>query len=193
MTVDIDLPTEGKNITWVNPLPGCTWSLPMGKYHRSGFGAKRKYSLHTGVDLICKHNQPLASVEDGIVVAIRDFTNGSKKKKPAPWLNKTRVILIEGETGVVAYCNVKERQGLKVGDLVDAGEIIGNVIRLNKKKRRKNKCMLHLELYTKETKRRVCWSYHYPKPPQLLDPTKRLVDIISETQVLRRRSPKPPS
>lgn len=193
MTVDIDLPEEGMSISWVNPLPGCTWSLPMGKYHPAGFGAKRKYSLHTGVDLNCKHNQPLASVEDGIVVAIRDFTNSSKKKNPTPWLNKTRVILIEGETGVVAYCNVKERAGLKVGDLVDAGEVIGSVIRINKKKRRKDKCMLHLELYMKETKRRVCWSPRFPKPPQLLDPTRCLVDIISETQVIRRRSFKPSS
>lgn len=187
MTADIALPEEGMRIRWVNPLPGCTWSLPCGKYHPAGFGAKRKYSLHTGVDLNCKHNQPLASVEDGIVVAIRDFTNSKKKKNPAPWLNKTRVILIEGETGVVAYCNVKERPGLKVGDLVDAGEVVGNVIRLNKKKRRKDKCMLHLELYAKETRRRVTWSYSYPKPPQLLDPTDRLVDIITNTQVLRRR------
>ena len=193
MTVNIDFPTEGTNIRWANPLPGFAWSLPMGKYRPAGFAAKRKFSFHTGVDLTCKHNQPLASVEDGIVIAIRDFTNGKKRKKPPPWLNKTRVILIEGETGVVAYCNVKERPKLKIGDLVDAGEIIGNVIRRNKKKRRKNRCMLHLELYTKETKRRVHWSYHYPKPPQLLDPTNYLVDIISQTQVVRRRLYKPAS
>jgi len=191
MTDNIDLPNEGTGARWANPLPGCFWSLSIGKYHQSGFGAKRKYGFHTGIDLSCEHNQPLGTVEDGIVIAIRDFTNNKKKQKPAPWLNRTRVILIEGETGVVAYCNVRERPGLRVGDLVDAGEIIGNVVRLNKKKRRKDKCMLHIELYTKETKRRVSWSNSYPKPPQLLDPTDHLVDIISQTHVTRRRMHKP--
>jgi len=62
---------------WKSPLPNCTWSLPLGKYLEAGFGAKRKYSLHTGVDLFCEHLQPLASVENGTVVAIEDF---SKKK-----------------------------------------------------------------------------------------------------------------
>lgn len=175
---------EQDRVTWKSPLPGCTWSLPCGKYHPAGFGARRPYSLHTGVDLFCDHNQPLASVEDGIVTAIRDF---SKRKNKSPWLNRTRVILIEGETGVVAYCNVKERAGLKVGDLVEAGEVIGNVIRLNKKKKRKDKCMLHLELYAKETRKRVTWSYNYPKPPQLLDPTEHLVGIITDSQVMYRR------
>ena len=171
-------------IRWVTPLPGYSWSLPVGKYHPSGFGAKRPGSFHAGVDLFCAHNQTLASVEEGIVIAIQDF---SKQQKNRPWFNRTRVVLIEGESGVVAYCNVQERKGLQVGDLVDAGEVIGKVVRLNKKRRRKNKCMLHIELYTQETSRRVVWSYNFPKPPQLLDPTNHLVGIISNTQVTYRR------
>jgi len=183
MTDNIETPYGDEN-RWTTPLPGCSWSLPVGKYHPAGFGAKRPHSLHTGVDLFCEHNQTLASVEEGIVTAIRDF---SKQQKKQPWLNRTRVVLIEGNSGVVAYCNVKERPGLKVGDLVEAGEVIGRVIRLNKKKRRKDKCMLHLELYKKETRRRVVWSYNYQKPPQLLDPTNQLVGIITDSQVTYRR------
>jgi len=171
---------------WKSPLPGCTWALPNGKYHPAGFGAKRPYNRHTGVDLFCDHNQPLAAVEDGIVVSIRDF---SKHKENKPWLNRTRVILIEGKTGVVAYCNVKERNGLKIGQEVKAGEIVGNVIRINKKKRRKDTCMLHLELYSIGTRKRVTWSYQFPKPPQLLDPTPHLLSTIVDQQVvIRRRS-----
>lgn len=182
---------ERKNLTnkkdensWVSPLPEHYWSVPLGKYHPSGFGARRKYNLHTGVDLFCDHNQPLASVEDGIIIGIRNFS-----KKKVPWLNQTRVILIEGKTGVVAYCNVKEREGLRVGDEVLAGEIIGNVIRINKKKKKNKKdlCMLHLELYSPGTKKRAKWSYNFPKPPQLLNPTQHLLDIITDSQVIIKR------
>lgn len=176
--------TPDTDSQWKSPLPGCTWSMPLGKYHPAGFGAKRQYNLHAGVDLFCDHNQPLASVEDGIVVGIRDF---SKQNNDRPWLNKTRVILIEGKTGVVAYCNVKERNDLRIGQPVKAGEIIGNVIRINKKKKRKDTCMLHLELYSTGTRKRVTWSYNFPKPPQLLDPTPHLLGTIVEQQVVYRR------
>lgn len=179
-----ELYDNDNDISWKSPLPGCHWPLPNGKYHPAGFGAKRPHNRHTGVDLFCDHNQPLAAVEDGFVVAIRDF---SKHKTKKPWLNRTRVILIEGFTGVVAYCNVKERNGLKIGQDVKAGEIIGNVIRINKKKKKKDTCMLHLELYEPGTRKRVSWSYQYPKPPQLLDPTPHLVGAIVEDQVVIRR------
>lgn len=169
---------------WKNPLPDCTWSLPCGKYHPAGFGARRMYNLHTGIDLFCEHMQPLASVEAGKVISIRDF---SKNKNKKPWLNRTRVILIEGQTGVVAYCNVRERPGLKPGDEVGAGEIIGNVIRINKKRRKNDVCMLHIELYSPGTKKRVIWSYNFPKPPQLLDPSKYLLSIITDSQVVYKR------
>jgi hypothetical protein len=175
---------ENDRATWLSPLPDCTWSLPVGKYHPAGFGARRKYNLHTGIDLFCEHMQPVASVEAGTIISLKDF---SKRKNKSPWLNRTRVILIEGKTGVSAYCNVIERKGLKVGDEVRSGEIIGNVVRLNKKKRRKDVCMLHLELYAKGTRKRVTWSYNFPKPPQLLDPSKHLLGIITDSQVVYKR------
>ena len=171
--------------TWRNPLPGITWAIPLGKNHPAGFGSRRKYGFHTGLDLYCKHNQELVSVENGTIVAITDF--GKNKKNKSPWLNKTRVILIEGKTGVVAYCNVRELETLKPGQKVKAGEKIGNVISIFKKKSKKNACMLHLELYASGTKRRVFWADTFPKPPQLLDPTPHLLDIIVEQQVVYKR------
>lgn len=184
MTDNTDSPSNGDEIRWTTPLPNCDWAIPLGKCSPGGFGARRPYSLHTGVDLFCNHNQIFTSVEEGIVIAIQNF---SKQQKKRPWLNRTRVVLIEGESGVVAYCNVKERPGLCVGDLVEPGEVLGNVVRIHKKKRRKDKCMLHIELYKKETKKRVCWSYSFPKPPQLLDPTNYLVGVITDSQVIYRR------
>jgi len=188
-TIQMQFTTDNNTSTktrWTNPLPEYTWSLPLGKYSTGGFGSKRKHGIHAGIDLFCDHNQPLSAVEEGIVVAIRNFSKHKKNK--TPWLNRTRVILIEGETGVVAYCNVVERPGLEPGDLVDAGEIIGKVIRINKRKRKQDRCMLHIELYTQETTRRAAWSYNFPKPTQLLDPTDYLVNIITKTQVSYRRN-----
>lgn len=171
---------------WKNPLPNCTWSLPCGKYHPAGFGARRTYNLHTGIDLFCEHMQPLAAVEAGKIINITDF---SKNKKP--WLNRTRVILIEGQAGVVSYCSVLERNGLKIGQTVMAGEIIGNVIRINKKKRKNDICMLHIELYAHGVKNRKTWSYFFPKPLQLLDPSKYLLSIITDNKVVYRKYCKP--
>lgn len=169
---------------WINPLPGHIWSLPLGKYLPAGFGARRKFNLHTGIDLFCNHGQMLAAVEAGTVVSIKDF---SKNKNKSPWLNKTRAILIEGRSGVVAYCNVIERTGLTVGTKVEAGEIIGNVVRINKKQRKNDICMLHLELYKAGTRKRVTWSYNYPKPPQLLDPSKYLITAITDSTVIYKK------
>ena len=169
---------------WSSPLPGLTWSMPLGKNHPSGFGSRRKYGFHTGIDLYCEHDQPLAAVESGKVISITDF---GKRQHTSPWLNKTRVILIEGKSGIVAYCNVREDRGLKPGHRVDSGQVIGKVVNIFKKRNKKNACMLHLELYSPGTKRRVSWSNNYPKPQQLLDPTSKLLDIIVAKQVMYKR------
>jgi murein DD-endopeptidase MepM/ murein hydrolase activator NlpD len=163
-----------KEIKWVNPLPGCNWGLPLGKYQTGGFGAKRKYNLHSGVDLHCKHLQPLASVEAGVVVKIIDF--GNKDKNPK--LNETRAIFVEGDSGVVVYCNVMEREDLRPGIGVAAGEVIGKVIKINKSEKNEV-CMLHLELYRSGTRKRVIWSYQYPKPDCLLDPSNYLISTLT--------------
>jgi hypothetical protein len=178
--------------TWHSPLPGYDWSLPLGKQQPGGFGTKQKFNFHTGVDLFCKHLQPLAAVEAGTIVALQDFSkNKNKQEQNNPRYNNTRVILIEGKTGVVAYCNVQEAENIKIGMKIDAGDIIGNVVRVNKNKRENDICMLHLELYEHGTRKRVSWSFVFPKPVHLLDPTEHLVSIITNsktTKIYKRRS-----
>jgi hypothetical protein len=181
--------------TWCSPLPNCDWSLPLGKQQPGGFGTKQKFNFHTGVDLLCKHLQPLAAVEAGTIVSLQDFSKNKNKQQQEqnnnPRYNNTRVILIEGKTGVVAYCNVKESENIKVGMKVNAGDIIGNVVRVNKNKRENDICMLHLELHEHGTRKRVTWSFVFPKPVQLLDPTEHLVSIITNsktTKIYKRRS-----
>lgn len=49
------------------------------------FGAVRKYDIHTGVDLYCEEGSLVSEYEDGIVVAIEDFTG---VKANSPWWNE---------------------------------------------------------------------------------------------------------
>jgi murein DD-endopeptidase MepM/ murein hydrolase activator NlpD len=159
---------------WANPLPGYMWSLPLGKYSEGGFGAKRKYNLHTGIDLYCKHEQPVAAVETGTVVNIVNFNSKNRPK----WMNKTKAILIESQNNVVAYCNVIENPECKIGTKVQAGEIFGKVISVNKYEKKQDICMLHLEFYDYGTRKRVTWSYDWPKPIILQDPSPYLMSLI---------------
>jgi len=188
---NMDIGQEEQRIIWQNPLPNHFWSLPLGKHQAGGFGSKQKFSYHTGVDLLCNHMQPLAAVEAGTIVGIQNFSKKNTNEKKSPWFNNTRVILIEGKSGVVAYCNVIEGADTKVGQKVEAGDVLGNVIKINKGKSNKNDvCMLHLELYEEGTRKRVAWSFMFPKPPQLLDPSIHLVSIITNSKsnmIFRRR------
>jgi len=144
--------------------------IPVGQ-HDGAFGFTRKHDVHTGVDLYCNPFDKVYSIEKGVVVAIIDFTGS---KADSPWWNDTRAILIEGNSGVVVYGEVKEREGLKVGDNVECGEMIGEVITVLQKDKGKPMTMLHMELYKHGTKDVVWWKLGKEKPASLLDPTKIL-------------------
>ena len=73
--------------------------------HPGGFGAQRKHDLHTGVDLYVDGPVLVQAIEEGTVVAVREFT-GEKSQPPTPWWNRTRAILIEGRSGVIVYGEV---------------------------------------------------------------------------------------
>lgn len=38
------------------------------------FGAKRKFDMHTGIDLYCTEQTPVYAIEDGIVIGVENFT-----------------------------------------------------------------------------------------------------------------------
>lgn len=166
-------------LPWVSPLPKTTLRLPLGSNHSCGFGSSRKGGHNTGIDLICDPHQEVVAVESGRILAVQNFS----EKKPEPWINMTRVILIEGASGVIAYGNVKEVPGLAEGEYIDAGELIGTVMPIYKSK--KNKATkFKLEWYTKGTKRRGSWLSCKPKPNNMLDPTPMLIPLIA---IKRRR------
>ena len=157
----------------ISPLKNLP-DIPLGPIHPGGFGFIRKYDIHTGVDLYCNPNDDVFAIECGEVVGIIDFTGD---KAESPWWNNTRAVLIEGASGVFVYGEIKEKEGLKIGDNVEAGDHIGNVLTVLKEDKGKPMTMLHLELYEYKYRETLIWNLHQLKPEPLLDPTKILLEI----------------
>ncbi len=80
----------------MNPLI-CKFSIPSER-QPGGFGYKRSFYHHPGVDLYCLVGTPVFAIEDGEVVLIDVFT-GNDATPPSPWW--TQSILIEGKSGVI--------------------------------------------------------------------------------------------
>lgn len=150
------------------------WSWPLLGADRltsyqGDFGAIRKYDIHTGVDCYCEPGQLFAAVEDGIVVAIEDFT-GEFANPPSPWWHNTKSILIEGASGVVVYGEVQPLSYITVGKKVKRGKILGTVITVLKKDKGMPMTMLHVELYEKGIRETMIWNLEEPQPAGLLNP-----------------------
>lgn len=56
-----------------------------------GFGYKRKYDIHTGVDLYCENSTEVFSIENGIVIDLCKFTGFDE----SPWWEDTHAIVIK--------------------------------------------------------------------------------------------------
>lgn len=150
---------------------------PMPEIPKEGpgsFGAVRKYDVHTGIDLYCKPATKVKAIECGEVVAILDFTG---TKADSPWWNDTRAVLIEGASGVFVYGEIKEREDLKIGDNVECGDVIGEVVTVLKKDKGLPMTMLHLELMQHKERDVLIWELNKQKPEQLLDPSTILNNI----------------
>ena len=150
-----------KSLQWHFPLqdycrtaPQCSGIPQCG--HPGAFLTKRKYHIHTGVDLYCNDGQPISAVEDGLIVSIEDFTGSSQKSS---WWEDTKCILIEGATGVVCYGEMEPAPDMKIGNRILKGEHIGNVKRVLKPGKERpdiaghSTSMLHMEIYKHGTYR----------------------------------------
>jgi hypothetical protein len=136
------------------------------------FGAVRKHDIHTGVDLYCDQGQPVRAVEPGTVVAVLQFTG---PKAGSFWWRDTRAVMVEGVEHVVLYGEIAEAPRLAVGITVQAGEVLGEVVRVLRQDRGLPTTMLHLELYALGVREPVWWRFGESQPPGLLDPTERLL------------------
>ncbi len=170
------------------PLPGLDVEVPEGEGHPGAFGARRKFDMHTGVDLYAPEGQEVVVIENGKVVAIEDlFTGGEDTPKDAQgesiWL-PTAAILVEGKSGVILYGEIKVEENLKVGDEVKIGQKIGTVARVLKPKPdgrpygnpANSASMLHLERHVPGTVKSVSWGLDELQPESLLDSTSVLLD-----------------
>jgi phosphopantothenoylcysteine decarboxylase len=161
---------------WHFPLVRCT-GVPIN-HHPGAFGFHRRKNHHTGVDLYCENGSIVRAVEPGTVVHVGIFTG---PKVGHPWWEETWGIMVEGPSGVVNYGEITPLDKIKVGYELNRGEDIGKVKRvLFEDKFRPDipghsTSMLHLELYKHGTRDFADW-HDVSKNPQLIDPTKELLD-----------------
>lgn len=109
------------------------------------FGGVRKHDIHTGVDLYCNDGEPVYAIEAGVVVNVVKFTG---EKAGSPWWNDTYAILIEGESGVILYGELKKPWTF-IGSQIYEGQDLGFVKQVLKVDKGLPMSMLHIELYAK--------------------------------------------
>lgn len=180
---------------WTNPLPfalipcptdrtsftsGST-GLPMGA-HPGAFGVRRKHHFHEGVDLYAPAGTPVRAVESGAVVAVMAFTGPAAG---LPWWLDTSVVLVEGATGVVAYGEIEP--AVAVGQELQAGDTVGQVVRVLRNDKGRPTCMLHLELHTHGARATPEWYADSGRPQTLLDPTPYLAELAAVSPMLDPR------
>lgn len=162
------IPTNDRDLK----IPDGRSPLPLAP-HPGAFGVRRKHHTHEGVDLYCPVDTTVYPVEDGIVVAIIDFT-GQYANPPSLWWLDTQAVLIEGESGVVVYGEIESL--VTVGRFVTTRDYIGEVKQVLRKDKGYPMSMLHLELHTHGT--RDAYEWIDEKPASLLDPTLLLMESL---------------
>lgn len=147
--------------------------------HVGDFAFRRSFYHHPGIDLYCPDLTIVQAVEEGTVVHMEDFT-GPDANPPSPWWLPTRSILIEGEHGVLGYCEMEPHNHVFIGMHVSEGEALGLIVPVLKKDKGNGTTMLHFEKYTTGTRHHETWVLDTPKPDCLRNPRKLLQKISDE-------------
>lgn len=177
-----------KKYLW--PLPGHHTDIPQSNDHPGSFGARRKYDVHSGVDLYAPQGQRVVAIENGVVVSVEPLFTGGEDTPKDPdgtpiWL-PTAAVLVEGASGVIAYGEIQPAVTMQSGIAVKQGDEIGTILQVLKPKKNgqpfKNPAnsptMLHLELYKTGTRKTTYWQLDEQRPQDLLDPTPLLIDTL---------------
>lgn len=142
------------------------------------FGAKRKFDIHTGLDLYCEDGAEVVNLNDGIVVDVFTFTG---EDVGTPWWNTTQGVVVE--CGSITYVYGEVVAMVDIGDKLYTGDIIGKatpVLRENKGKT--PQCMLHLEVWRTEGYiKNATWSLDDQQPLYVCNP---IMLIRCESSVL---------
>lgn len=165
------------SLTWPLPTVERVYPAPDGM-----FAAKRRFDIHTGVDLYVPNNgpEPIVAMEPGIVVGIEDFTG---PECGTPWWNSTKALVVAGASGSILYGEMTP--SVEVGTKVEAGQQLGTVLRVLKKDKGRYTWMLHVELYEHGVSQ-CChpWELDQPRPVGLLDPwplLKRFFPLLTDS------------
>ena len=153
----------------------------------AAFGKVRIEDIHTGVDLYAPEGTPVYAVEDGIVVAVEDFT-GVETSGPDEKYLYTQAALVKGGSGVIVYGEIIP--SVKEGQEVKEGDIIGRVTSVLPESYDGPSSMLHFELYDTSAKATAWWMKGERRPEKLLDPTRLLRKLKQSrpAQELKRKS-----
>lgn len=179
----------------VNIVNGHRWDTPMRIYspgirdvfssvkfnldidHPGRFGARRKYDIHSGIDLYEYSNtsRPVTAFEDGKIVHIGPFTG---KKAGCDWWEDSDCICIKGKSGIIVYGEVLVNENLKIGQKVITKETIAWIVQILKHPPKTNipghsMKMLHVELLSPDAPEPFIsgWGLDQERPKYLKDPT----------------------
>lgn len=138
------------------------------------FGARRKFDIHTGLDLYCEDEAEIRVIEAGVVVDVFTFTG---EEVGTPWWNTTQAVVVESGDMTYVYGEVKSL--VSIGDTVKAGDIIGSVTPVLKvDKGTTSVSMLHLEVWLTEWYiKNFTWKLGEDCPNGLCDPILFIDDV----------------
>ncbi len=154
-------------------MPCKTTGLPL-QGHVGSFGHKRKYDIHTGVDLYVPIETPVYAMEEGEVIKVAPFTG---PHAGLPWWNNTDAVYIKSTNIVILYGEIQST--VKIGDYIEPGQLIGHVIEVLKTNKGRPTSMLHLEMHTQDSTAWYLWEELNNKPEKLLDPTPYLLQTLN--------------
>ena len=141
-----------------------TGGAAVGNWARR-FGASRGGRYHAGMDLYANPGDPIVAMEDGRVVAMKTFFNGTW----ALYLCTNSGITINyGEIEKNSWRNLE--RPIQKGSLVKKGQMLGRV-----GLSAGGSHMLHLETYRGCVTRNYPWYTSRSAPSALLNPTKYLL------------------
>jgi hypothetical protein len=157
--------------------------IPTGE-HVGAFGAQRRYDVHKGIDLYCPVNTPVYAVEPGFIVQIRPFAG---ERAGCPWWHDTEAVSVVGDQGLVVYGEIIPHWKHKIGDLIQAGDLIGWVKRVLKNDKGRPTSMLHLELHDHAFPNTGDWIKFEDRPEGLKDPINLLYNSLYDRDDNRGR------
>jgi hypothetical protein len=148
--------------------------------HSGAFGDARDRHFHEGIDLYAPADTPVLAVEDGTVIGVTPFSGSSTRKD---YWRDMEAVLVQGASGLIAYCEFSPLASLRPAMTVKAGDPVGKIYAAgytfrkaaDKHEDHAHHAFLHLELHAAHVRGPTKWDADKPKPATLFDPTPLLL------------------